>query len=103
MKRLDEVTDAEFDSVLANNDYVLIDFWADWCIPCRRVSPIVEDVAGEHPEMAVFKMDIDANPETPKKFGIMSIPTLLFFEKGVERARIIGVKTKEDILNALAN
>lgn len=103
MKRLDEVTDIEFDSVLANNKYVLIDFWADWCIPCRQVSPIVEDIANERPEITVFKMNIDANPDTPKRFGVMSIPTLIFFEQGVERARVVGVKTKEQILNALAN
>lgn len=103
MKILGDVTDAEFDSVLQNNDYVLVDLWADWCIPCHQVSPIVQDIANERTDIQVFKLNIDENPETPKRFNVMSIPTLLFFEKGEMKARITGVKTKEEILNAIAN
>lgn len=103
MKKLGDITDAELDAALKTNDYVLVDLWADWCIPCRQVSPIVEDIAGEHPEMAVFKLNIDENPETPKRFEVMSIPTLLFFEKGELKARVVGAKSKQEILNAIAN
>lgn len=104
MKRLGDVTDLEFDKLVLESDKpVLVDFWADWCAPCHRVSPIVEDIANERPEIVVVKMNIDENPETPKRFDIMSIPTLIFFEKGVERVRIVGVKTKQEILNSIAN
>ena len=104
MKRLGDITDAEFDATLAANRYVLVDFWADWCGPCHVIAPIVDEIADEKVDsIKVFKLNIDENPATPQRFGIMSIPTLLFFEDGEEKARIVGVKTKEEILNAIAN
>lgn len=102
MKKLNDISDAEFDAKLVENRYVLVDFWADWCIPCRQVSPIVEEIAEENPQMTVFKMNIDENPETPKRFDIKSIPTLLLFENGELRARVVGAKSKQDILNEIA-
>lgn len=103
MKRTDEITDAEFDKVILESDQpVLIDFWADWCMPCHQVSPLVEEIANDKVgSLKVFKMNIDENPETYKKYKVMSIPTLLLFDKGEVVGRMIGAKSKEDILENL--
>lgn len=103
MKRLGDITDSEFDKLVNESNLpVVVDFWADWCLPCHQVSPIVEDIANDYSgQIQVFKMNIDENPETPKRFGIMSIPTLLLLEGGEEKTRIVGVKTKEEITELL--
>jgi len=88
------VTDAEFEqSVLKSTEPVLVDFWAEWCGPCRMIAPMVEDIAGEFATTAkVFKMDIDANPQTPMSLGIMSIPTVILFKGGVAVERQVGYR-----------
>jgi thioredoxin 1 len=89
------VSDAEFDSeVLGASKPVLVDFWASWCAPCRMIAPVVEQVASELGErVKVLKMDIDANPETPGRLGIMSIPTLIIFKDGRPAARTVGYRS----------
>ncbi|MXY20309.1 MAG: thioredoxin [Dehalococcoidia bacterium] len=79
-----EITDATFQAEVVNSDVpVVIDFWAEWCGPCKMIAPIVEELAGEYEGKVKFaKMDVDSNPQTPMQFGIRGIPTLLIFNGG---------------------
>lgn len=97
------VTDESFESdVLKAQEPTLVDFWAEWCGPCRMVAPIVEEIALEYKgRLRVAKMDVDANPKTPQQLGIMGIPTLILFKGGVETARIIGYRPKEALVDEL--
>jgi len=87
------VNDADFETtVLKSEKVAMVDFWAAWCGPCRMIAPFVEELASEYSDRAlVAKMDTDANPMTPTKFGIMGIPTLIFFKGGKEVDRMVGV------------
>ncbi len=90
------VSDADFQSeVLQAEQPVLVDFWAEWCPPCKMLEPIVADLATEYDNrIKVAKLDVDANPETAGKFGVMSIPTLILFKDGSEAQRLVGYKPK---------
>ncbi len=87
------ISDAEFDTaILKSEKPAVVDFWAAWCGPCRMIAPFVEELANEYGEKAVVaKMDTDANPNVPTRYGIMGIPTLIFFKDGKEVDRIVGV------------
>jgi thioredoxin 1 len=89
------VTDADFESeVLQSNQVVLVDFWAEWCAPCRMIAPVVDALADELGDRLKFvKMDIDANPEVRVKFQVMSIPTLIIFKDGNAVDRTIGYRS----------
>jgi thioredoxin 1 len=97
------VTDADFNkTVLESKLPVLVDFWAEWCGPCRMIAPIVEEVARDYAgRVVVAKMDTDANPQTPMKYGIMGIPTLIIFKDGKEADRIVGAVPKTMITRKL--
>jgi thioredoxin 1 len=97
------VTDDSFQSdVLQAGEPTLVDFWAEWCGPCKMIGPVVEQVATEHANrMRVVKMDVDANPKTPQSLGIRGIPTLILFKNGAEAKRIIGYRTKEALVDEL--
>ncbi len=97
------VSDAEFRNTVLEADVpVLVDFWAAWCGPCRMIAPYVEEIAKDYAGKAlVAKMDTDANPQTPRKFGIMGIPTLIIFKNGKEVDRIVGAVPKAAITRKL--
>jgi thioredoxin 1 len=103
LSTIGEVTDQDFeDQVLNSEKPVLIDFWAEWCVPCHMVSPVVEEIAREHSgEITVGKLNVDDNPETARRFGVLSIPTLILFADGEERARVVGARGKEAILREI--
>ena len=100
-------TDANFDAeVLQTDQPVLVDFWATWCGPCRTIAPTIEEIASEYDGKAkVVKLDVDSNPQTAMKYGIRSIPSLLFFKGGKPVDQMVGVVPKKvlaDKLDALA-
>jgi thioredoxin 1 len=97
------VSDQDFDmQVLQSAQPVLVDFWAEWCVPCHMVSPVVEEIARDHADsMKAYKLNVDDNPETARKYAVMSIPTLIVFRDGREMARVIGARGKDAILREI--
>jgi len=98
------VTDATFEEdVLTSDKTILVDFWAEWCGPCKMVAPVLEEIAAEHSEkIQVVKLNIDENPETARDYQIMSIPTMSVFSGGKLVKSIIGARPKSAILSDLA-
>ena len=96
-------TDASFDKdVLSSEVPVLVDFWAEWCGPCRMIAPSVEAVATDYEGKAkVYKMNVDENQNIPQQFGIRGIPTLIVFKGGKEQERIVGAVSREAIANVI--
>ncbi|MEV7613117.1 thioredoxin [Streptomyces sp. NPDC089799] len=100
---LKNVTDADFDEVVLRSDKpVLVDFWAAWCGPCRQIAPSLEAIAAEHgDQIEIVKLNIDENPGTAAKYGVMSIPTLNVYKGGEVAKTIVGAKPKAAILRDL--
>lgn len=100
------LNDSNFDEkVLNNKNVVLCDFWAEWCGPCKQISPILEELSKEFKEnqVTIAKVNIDENPETPSKYGIMSIPTLLLFKEGKLVSTQIGLQQKSELKSWIEN
>ena len=94
-----DVEDADFDNIVLKSDkFVLCDFWAEWCAPCKQITPILEDISNEFSDnVLVTKINIDNNPEIPTKFNIRGIPTLILFNKGIVNEVKTGLMTKTEI------
>ncbi len=97
-----EITSENFESeVLKSDKTVLLDFWASWCGPCRMLSPVVDEIGEENPQIKVGKVNVDEQMELAQNFGIMSIPTLIVFKNGKNVTTSVGVKSKAAILAML--
>ena len=94
------VTDSSFDAdVLNSSKPVLVDFWAEWCGPCKMIAPVLSEVADEYNDkITIAKMDVDANTDTPAKFGVRGIPTLIIFKDGAVHAQKVGALSKAQLL-----
>jgi thioredoxin 1 len=103
MKATIEINETNFErEVLQSNQLVLVDFWADWCGPCKMLAPVLEEIATEQAgRVKVAKVDVDANPALAARFGIQSIPTLLYFAGGEVRDKTIGAVSKREIVSKL--
>lgn len=96
------ITKENFDTeVLQASQPVLLDFWAEWCGPCRMLSPVVDQIAAERTDIKVGKVNVDEQPELARQFGVMSIPTLVVMKNGEAVAQSVGVQPKEAILRML--
>ncbi|MBV1852217.1 thioredoxin [Catellatospora sp. KI3] len=97
------VTDASFVAdVLQSDKPVLVDFWAEWCGPCRKVAPVLEEIATEmKDQVTIVKLDIDANPETARAYRVMSVPTLTLFKGGQPVQSVAGARPKGDIVRLI--
>ena len=94
-----ELNESNFDSFVNDNSLAIIDCWAPWCGPCRRMGPIVEELASDLAgKVAVAKLNTDENQGVAMNFGINAIPTLLFFKDGVQQESLVGLRPKEDII-----
>ena len=100
---INSASDSSFETdVLKGTEPVLVDFWAEWCGPCKALSPKLEEIAGEMSGKAkIVKVDVDANPDTASKYGVRGIPTLVLFKAGKEVGRLVGNQPKDAIVNLL--
>lgn len=100
MSNIQAITDDSFEKeVIESNIPVLVDFWAQWCGPCKALGPIIEDVSQKYKDKVKFvKLDVDRNPSTPPKFGVRGIPTLILFKDGQVKATQVGLLSKPDLI-----
>jgi len=101
---IETVTTATFDETLASSDLpVLVDFWADWCGPCKAIAPILEEIVTEHGDrVRIAKLNVDEHPDIARRFDVMSIPTLILFKDGAPEARLVGAKGKNQLVQEIS-
>lgn len=97
------VSDQSFSNDVEGQGTVVVDFWAPWCGPCKMLSPILEELSAElGDDVKIAKLNVDENPETASRFGVMSIPTLIFFKDGQPVDKVVGLNSKESLKNIVA-
>ena len=103
MADIQNITDDNFETEVKNSgEAVLVDFWAEWCGPCKMIAPVLEEMAEElDGKLKICKLNVDENSQVATQFGVMSIPTLMVFKDGQEKDRIIGYHTKEELKKAV--
>lgn len=102
MSNLSSVSDSEFETkVLKNSNVVVVDFWAEWCGPCKALSPLLEQAASEVDGVDVMKMNVDENVDAPVKYGIRGIPTLIAFKNGEPVSSLVGLRDKSELVSWL--
>jgi len=102
MSKTLEITDSNFNNVISKNKTVLVDFWAEWCGPCRMIGPVIEELANEYEGKAIIgKLDVDSNQESSVKYGVRSIPTILTFKDGEIIDRQVGAVPKKTLTNVI--
>jgi thioredoxin 1 len=101
---ISELTESTFfEEVGASDVPVVVDFWAEWCTPCKAIGPILEEIANEQAgKIRVVKLNVDDNPGLARQFDVMSIPTLMVFDEGLPKARIVGARAKQQYLEEFA-
>ena len=101
---INTLSDTTFDELIGGSDApVLVDFWAEWCGPCKMIAPVLEDIAKEHAgRIQIAKLNVDDNPNIARRYDVMSIPTLLVFDEGVVKKRLVGAKGKAQLLEELS-
>jgi len=97
-----QITDAQFNDEIQSDTLTLVDLWADWCMPCKMVSPVLDELANDYGDkIKVIKLNVDENQVTPTKFGVMGIPTILFFKNGKEVDRVVGAAPKSNFVSVV--
>ncbi|GIO39410.1 MULTISPECIES: thioredoxin [Paenibacillus] len=97
------VSDQTFNNEVESQGTVLVDFWAPWCGPCKMIAPILEDLSGDLGDsVKIAKLNVDENPESASRFGVMSIPTLILFKDGQPVDKIVGLNSKDSLKNLIA-
>jgi len=97
-----ELTDADFDGFIKNNKLVIVDFWADWCGPCKMVAPVFDELSKDYDGKVEFaKLDTAVNAATPAKYGVVSLPTFIIFEDGEPKGSLVGALLKNDFKHRL--
>ena len=96
-----KINETNFEKEILNGGTALVDFYADWCGPCKMIAPIVEEIAAENPDITVGKVNVDESSDLAAKFGVMSIPTLIVFKNGQEYSKVVGFNSKGAILDLL--
>ncbi len=98
-EKITHTSDSAFESDVLKSDLpVLVDYWAEWCGPCKMIAPVLDDIAGEYDgKLKIVKLNIDENPQTPPKFGIRGIPTLMLFKNGAVEATKVGAVSKSQL------
>ena len=96
------LSEGTFDEVVGSADKpVLVDFWAEWCGPCKMITPILEEIASEQDGISIAKVNVDENPDIARRFEVMSIPTLIMFQDGLPAKRLVGAKPKASLLEEI--
>jgi len=102
MAEIITLDDGSFAEAISGDTPILVDFWAEWCGPCRLIAPVLEELAEEQDGFDIGKLNVDHNPQTASAHDVMSIPTLILFRDGVEKKRIVGAAPKHRLLNELS-